>query len=294
MFQKIIEYLNQLIHIRLKRLTKHIKFISNSKKNVLIALILGLFVSFIILFIEPYDTNEYKSQNRTILLLGFGLIFTLTYVLYSSLEQIWYMINNKIWKLRDEIISIIAFFALTGTTIYLYNHIVINELTYSLQSHLAYYKNIVLTMLPIIAPPLLFLRYRFGELNKPIPKENITIKGENKYEIIELKREQLLFIKAMENYVEIIYVNNKTEIQSKTFRQTLSKIENEHTFLEKCHRSYLVNLQNIKELTGNSQTARISFKNTTINIPVSKTLYKKIKHKLIDRSINQSTHHNFY
>jgi DNA-binding LytR/AlgR family response regulator len=52
---------------------------------------------------------------------------------------------------------------------------------------------------------------------------------------------------------------------------------NKLPFLEKCHRSYLVNLSTIKEIAGNSQGAKISFIVGEKEIPLSKTYYKHIK-----------------
>jgi DNA-binding LytR/AlgR family response regulator len=51
--------------------------------------------------------------------------------------------------------------------------------------------------------------------------------------------------------------------------------------LEKCHRSYLLNIEKIEKITGNSQNAKISFSNIEQTIPLSKTYYTKIKSKLI-------------
>jgi DNA-binding LytR/AlgR family response regulator len=72
-------------------------------------------------------------------------------------------------------------------------------------------------------------------------------------------------------------VDKKTA--SKTFRQTLSSTQKQLPFLEKCHRSYLVNINNIKEIQGNSQNAKIFIKNIDERIPLSKSRYKNIKSK---------------
>jgi len=101
--------------------------------------------------------------------------------------------------------------------------------------------------------------------------------GENKNEILQLQKEQLLFIKAVENYVEITFVDESQNVVSLTFRQTLSSCIQQIPFLEKCHRSYLVNRTTIKEIKGNSQSAKISFVHGKEEIPLSKTYYKQVK-----------------
>lgn len=106
--------------------------------------------------------------------------------------------------------------------------------------------------------------------------------GENKNEVLRMDKDQLLFIKAVENYVEICFMDKHKKVISVTFRQTLSNVCEQLPFLEKCHRSYLVNVDTIKEIIGNSQGAKIVFVVGEKEIPLSKTYYKEIKTKLFN------------
>ncbi|MFK7747913.1 MAG: LytTR family transcriptional regulator DNA-binding domain-containing protein [Kordia sp.] len=94
-----------------------------------------------------------------------------------------------------------------------------------------------------------------------------------------IQKTSVLFVKASENYVEIFYSKNKT-IQYETFRNTLSAINIQASFLHQCHRSYLVNLTTIKNVKGNSQNAKIEFHYHGLNIPLSKSYYNSIKSAL--------------
>ena len=135
-------------------------------------------------------------------------------------------------------------------------------------------------MLPVFIPLMLYLRQKFGERIVPLPKNSYLLTGENKNEILRLEKDDLLFIKAVENYVEICFVDNHKKVISKTFRQTLSNVAKQLPFLEKCHRSYLVNLDTIAAIIGNSQSATISFIVGEKEIPLSKTYYKHLKNKV--------------
>jgi hypothetical protein len=234
----------------------------------------------LIILLEPFDTNQYESNYRILSLLAFGAILAFVALLQSRIENILYHKNNKTWLISNEILSIIIFFISSGTLIYLYNHIIINDDTYSLASHWWYLSHIVLAMIPIVAPVLIFLRQKFGELNIPTSPDVITIIGENKNETLELQKDKLLYIQAIENYIDIYFIDAHKKLTSKTFRQTLSKVHNQVSFLEKCHRSYLVNINTVKEIQGNSQRAKLSFEQVEVKIPVSKTLYKIIKSKV--------------
>lgn len=264
----------------MKILNKQIAFISVWNKKLIAALILGAFLSMLIIFLEPFNTNEYESNYRTLSLLGFGAILALTFFIQSSLENQWYAHLNKVWLVQHELISVLLFFIVSGTLIFLYNHLIINGDPYSLSSHWWYYSHIVIAMIPIVAPLLIYLRQKFGECIPPPLPNTITFIGENKNEILELQKTNVLFIQAIENYIEINYLDVDKNLKSKTFRQTLTKIQIQNPFLEKCHRSYLVHCNNIKEIKGNSQRAKIHFENVEVNIPLSKTFYKNLKRKL--------------
>lgn len=154
---------------------------------------------------------------------------------------------------------------------------VVNGSSYTIESHLLYLLTIVIAMIPVFAPLMIYLRQKFGEKIVPLSPNSIMLIGENKNEILTLEKQELLFVKAVENYIEICFVDKNAKIISKTFRQTLSKVYEQAPFLEKCHRSYLVNTTNIKEIIGNSQSATICFLVGDKQIPLSKTYYKYIK-----------------
>ncbi|NAS12997.1 LytTR family transcriptional regulator DNA-binding domain-containing protein [Poritiphilus flavus] len=73
-----------------------------------------------------------------------------------------------------------------------------------------------------------------------------------------IEKQESLFVKSSENYVEIFY-EKEHDIQHETFRNTLGEISRQAAFLRQCHRSYLVNISNIKMVKGNSQNAKIEF-----------------------------------
>jgi hypothetical protein len=240
---------------------------------------MGFFLSFIIIFLEPFNTNDFESNNKTILLLGYGVLLFIFFLIQSMIENIWYYRVHKIWVISYEIISTVLFFSILGTVLYLYNRLVLNGNSYSIISHWWFYKNIIIVFIPIFFPLFLYLRNKFGECIIPILQSTIIITGENKNEILKLEKKELLYIKAIENYIEIFFINVYKKKESKTFRQTLSSAQQQIPFLKKCHRSYLVNINNIKEVHGNSQNAKISIHNIEEKIPLSKSYYINIKNK---------------
>ncbi len=196
------------------------------------------------------------------------------------MESFWYVYKNKHWTVGNEMLSVLTFFIVSGTFIYLYNRILINDSEYSIQSHWWYLSHIVLAMMPVVAPLLIYLRQKFGEKIVPLSPSMLVLIGENKSEHLEVPKDRLLFVQAIENYIDIHYLDDQNRHCSKTFRQTLTSAHRQASFLEKSHRSYLVNASKISSIKGHSQNAKICFENFEKEIPLSKSKYKLFRAKI--------------
>jgi hypothetical protein len=265
------------IAYKLNSLKRQIYFAASIRRKVLIGLILCVYLSFIVIVLEPFDTSQFEADNKTALLSGYGILIFVTFVIYSSIENIWYFKVGKVWSVRYEIITTLLFSLFSGTVLYLYNRFIVNRADFTIATYWRFLSVTVACMIPVFIPPMLYLRQKLGECIIPPAKNSITLIGENKNEILRMEKEELLFIRAVENYVEICFIDKNQKVISKTFRQTLSNVCEQLPFLEKCHRSYLVNASAIKEIAGNSQGAKISFIVGEKEIPLSKTYYKHIK-----------------
>lgn len=261
-------------------LQRQIHFVATTRRKILIGLILCSYLSFIIIVLQPYDTSQFEADYKVLLLLGYGILTFVIFIIHSSIENIPYFRIGKVWSVRYEIISVLLFCLFSGTVLYLYNRLIVNLTDLDLASYWRFLSITVACMLPVFIPPMVYLRQKLGERIIPPPKNSIVITGENKNEILRIEKDELLFIRAVENYVEICFIDKSKKAGSKTFRQTLSNIWEQLPFLAQCHRSYLVNLATVKEIAGNSQGAKISFTVGEKEIPLSKTYYKHIKNSV--------------
>ena len=123
-----------------------------------------------------------------------------------------------------------------------------------------------------------------NELNISLAKKIQSIAQENEKSIllfssetdekIHLKLSTLLFVRAAGNYVEI-----KTNTSKKLLRTSMNSIElqlKSYPSIIRCHRSYLVNLEQIKSSKGNSHSLILHLKNSQTTIPVSRGYYKRL------------------
>ncbi|WP_300659762.1 LytTR family DNA-binding domain-containing protein [Fluviicola sp.] len=259
-------------------LKRQIHFTSSLNRKILIGFILCVYLCFIVIVLQPFDTSQFDAEYKTLLLFGYGIFAFVVFVIYGSIENVAYFRAGKVWTIRHEIISTLLYCFFSGTVLYMYNRTIVNNFKdYTLWTYWRFLSITVLCMIPVFVPPMIYLRQKFGEKIIPPAENSMVLIGENKNEILRMEKDELLFVKAIENYVEICFTDESKKVISLTFRQTLHNVSVQLPFLEKCHRSYLVNAGMIKEITGNSQGAKISFVVSEKEIPLSKTYYKEIK-----------------
>ena len=88
-----------------------------------------------------------------------------------------------------------------------------------------------------------------------------------------IKKENLFYVESAENYVNICYLN-KGKVSKYLLRLTLKKIEENFfgTEIIRCHRSYIVNFENVKVIRKDRDGLNLEFDNPSVtDIPVSKT-----------------------
>lgn len=104
----------------------------------------------------------------------------------------------------------------------------------------------------------------------------------DKFNKVIISVDKLIFIEALGNYINIAYYAN--ENKKITVRETISNIEKKISnskIIYKPHRSYLVNLHFIENITGDSQGLKIHLKGFEKVIPVSRNKIKEFKKLVI-------------
>ncbi len=263
-------------------LLKEIAFTSSFKYQVMISVILGLLLALIMIFLEPFGTYDFKADNKHLIFAGFGIVFSIFYLVSSRMEVWWFNSLNKKWEVKHEVFSFVILVLISSVPIHFYNQVFLNDwfnqndTVSNYVSHgIWFFRNSLLPIMLLLLPFYLYLRNRFGKLHTAEPLMEIEILGANKGEKLVILENQLLFVKSSENYVEIFYEKDD-KIQHNVFRNTLTAINEQAPFLIYCHRSYLVNIDNIKRIKGNSQNAKIEF-HFDMEIPLSNTYYKNVK-----------------
>lgn len=105
-----------------------------------------------------------------------------------------------------------------------------------------------------------------------LPAPSIFIKTHVRIDDFYFKVDELLFARADGNYV-ILNILKDGFLKSELKRITLKQLETQlaaYPYLLRCHRAYLVNVQRVAKLSGNSQGYLTSFDETEDRVPVSR------------------------
>jgi hypothetical protein len=272
-----------------KFLNRPYPFNDDLKYNSIIVFFISIGVFVFLLLFQPFNINLLETRDKYYFMLGLGLItFLVLSINLLFLTSIFNkMFSNTEWNIKKEILWNIWILFTISTGYYLYcRNLRIFEFEY----------NIVITLLlaavfPISAliiinySRILRLHLKFAtELNKKL-KENKIIQekivhfdSDYQKDSLSIKVSLILFIRSANNYIEVFWKENVT-IKSQLVRCSMTKAEEilkEDKFIFKCHRSYLVNINHIEKVEGNSQGYRLFFEKVDFFVPVSKNFSNKL------------------
>jgi DNA-binding LytR/AlgR family response regulator len=200
------------------------------------------------------------------------------------------------WSVRKEILLIMTFLVLVGMVQFLIRDLIYdNSNNWSWKYLIEEIRNTLLigSLFAILFTSLNFNRLNARNVKKakelnaaPHPPKNISnkiiqIETSVKSDAFELNVDRLLFAKAVGNYVEIYLREDPPgkmlkRITLKDLLTVLSPFPN----IIKTHRSYLVNLDFVDQVTGNAQGYKLKLSNCAEKIPVARNLIHSFNAKI--------------
>ncbi len=270
----------------------------NTQNNGKIALITALFISFFILFFEPFGLVNLNIAHKKLVLAGYGLV-SLIVLLINIVFLPHYFKNifseNK-WTIGKQIMFLLWILFCIGLGNYLYSNYIFQFGLFNLNI-LASFElfSIGIGIIPISIILLWKKNTLLKEHLKSAQELNLKVlntidKGVDKYtllkftsynqkEYIEIPESNILFIESQGNYC-LIYYLDKDKLKKKTLRTTLKSILNqlpENSGLMKSHRAFIINPEQINQIRGNAQGYRLSFNGTSKEAIVARSYIKEFK-----------------
>lgn len=263
-------------------------------RSLIIAILFGIFIGLFLLFFEPFDINLSTSKNKVFETLFFGFITTFVlliflYILPSLFPRIF---SDDHWKVKHQIIFYLIILFVIATLNGLYTNY-IKSFKFSWSN----YWWIISRTFALGGIPIAFLtlldQKRKAKLNSDHALDILSTKKEVaknsngkiqqistdlKNETFSFNENDFIYAIAVGNYIDMcILVENSLKIS--TYRVTLSSFEAQldSSILKRCHRSYLVNLKKVKNISGNAQGLKLEFEQFPEIIPVSRKYIPIVK-----------------
>ncbi|RLD72400.1 MAG: hypothetical protein DRJ10_18705 [Bacteroidetes bacterium] len=105
------------------------------------------------------------------------------------------------------------------------------------------------------------------------PSEEITILASNQRDNITLNLSDLFYITSADNYIDVYYLESKV-LKHNLLRNTLNNIEEQiaekFQSIKRCHKSFIVNTDLVKSVSGNASGYKIELERVDLLIPISR------------------------
>lgn len=247
----------------------------------------SLFIAIFLSIFQPFGLQFVTIDNKTAVLLGYGLVTGL--ILIFDLIIIPYIFKTQFkeekWTIGKQIL-LLLFIVFT---------ISLGNYTYSILFSVSSWVGIrgllifILFTFPIAIIPIVGITFitqnihlkknlkLSAQINKEIegnhPDENSTLpliftSGNQEYSYI---LSNIIFIESEGNYVQINYLD-KGIVKTQLIRKTLKDINasNVERVLFKCHRAFMININHVEKVRGNSHGITITMAHVNKQIPVSR------------------------
>lgn len=249
----------------------------------------GIFL-FLIFFL-PLNPLTEEFNKKTLILAGFGgIIFIFLMLLRIVIPSLFpKLFRPEKWSLMKEIVLHFLFLVLNSVAFSFYARYVGKiEVTFHLVVNI-----VLISLAPVIILIIIyeynFLKKRLQELlnQNDLPEilentDGIEFESENQSEHLFLFPEQIILIKSANNYIEIIYKQNK-KVSRRLIRNSLKNTEkllSKYPSLIRCHRSYIINKNCIQNIQKGAEGLKLSLFDYSFEINVSRQYVLKVKEAL--------------
>lgn len=243
----------------------------------------GLFVSFFLLFFQPFGVNNYDPSERiTLQFFSIALLMGVIVILLLAFNE--FIVFSLIIKQRSRKIMvawIIWSIVWLSTGLFIFYNYLGEWHDLSWISYLSFIGNVgTLSLIPL-AGILLFIKIRTLKTSLSSAHsftyggaegdQLLTFKADNLKDHFTLPLKFIVYIESEDNYVAIYHLKNDVLIKT-LLRKSLKSIQQEghHKALIRCHRSFIINLMHLQQVYGNRNKLSVFLGPVKDSIPVSR------------------------
>lgn len=270
-------------------------------KAILVSSI-GLFLCLFLLVFQPFGVSNHDPYFQIDFaflgyMLGVGVAVTAALATSEFVLRPLLLPQASRWAL----IGWIAWdYVLAGSVAYVYYNHLGDWHDLSWGSYLGFLRDVGMVISFPIAGFLLHIRHvalasRFVHLTAPAPAapslERLQFTSDNGKDVLTIAAGDLLYLESQDNYLEVVYLSNG-ERRSRLIRSSLKRIEAmDLPGLARCHRSFMVNLLQVRACHGNQHGLKLSLPGLVQPLPVSRAYTQAILAAL--ESQGSASHRSF-
>lgn len=252
---------------------------------------ISIFVIVFLAWFQPFGLARIPSVQLLLVCSSYGAVsaFCIALVLFVAPLFLPQFFDELRWTVGREFIVTVIIFLLVGIANMLlsawYGFFPFNFGT------LFYFQLITLSVGIFPLAALIAMKYRVlnarhgreateitqlldtAEHHATLPTQVITFRSTADSAMVNIPPEQLLFITAAQNYIEIWW-RDSVGIHTKLLRNTMRSAETAcmaFPAILRCHRGYIVNIENVVSVKGNARGLVLSLRDCPETVPVSRS-----------------------
>ena len=259
-------------------------------RNLVGSIALGGFVFSFLYVFKPFGLHVLPGEELVTVTLGYGLVTTGYLIIHLTVLAVFF--RESSWTVWKEIINTLVIITMIGLCNFLYHAIYFSHTFNFITLLKLQFETLAVSFIPVSLIILLqqnFLlkkylkeadeinRKKDYEFSEGSDEKLITISAQNPKNNLEYSCNDILFCHAQDNYVIVHFIRDlkhTKEIIRTTLRKTREDLL-EHDNYFHSHKSYIVNLDKVKKVTGNAQGLKLHFDSVNEIIPVSRKLHQE-------------------
>jgi len=238
----------------------------------------GLFIFLFLFIFKPFGLIGLKPLQQLFMTLGFGAVTTVMLIVFKFLLEPFFV--NKKWTLGNHIVWDLIIASSIGVANYFYIFLIFGGPFSIKYLFTSMWIAILVGVIPVTISYIINynVQYRNALKEADIPEEKIfwdeevILTAGNEKNEVKVNPREILYICSNDNYVTIVTIKEGSPVKT-TIRGTLLSAEEElsrNTRFLRCHKCYIINLDYVEKITGNSQNMKVRLKHTDDIIPVSR------------------------
>lgn len=261
---------------------------------------ISIFVFLFLFVFKPFGLDYFEDPKDISIFIGYGavsfvVLIILQYLIPSLMHSVFFEDN---WRVYKEILYILLTVACIGIGNMLYSAWL--GFVHLNTGALLFFESvtILVALIPVTLSVLikqnyllrknlrqsnalsdkLYRKSRMGHIGGTV----VHLTSENANDNFSAEAKDIYYVAAADNYIEV-HVKQQDQMKKILLRSTL---KNAHDTLKRfsnfyrCHRTYIINLDKVESVTGNSQGYKLILFDTETPIPVSRSLTKEVTQRL--------------